>query len=100
MKTIFLDFVDRVERAVPVALLVCVPALCAGLASAERVPLPQNKPSTTAEDQNLRDQVIALVHQALRQGSGVTSEGVRYSTYLPPSAESIAVIQHLGERAI
>jgi hypothetical protein len=69
-------------------------------AADETVHLRQASANPRYDQQDIRAQVTDAIRESLQEGSGVTADGLRYSTYLPPSTQSLAAVQRLGDKAI
>lgn len=95
---------DKLKLPARLASLLCAFALCAEGHSVPGIRQPshqeQSATSTVLTQEDVRKKVATAVHGTLQQGSGATADGIKYSTYLPPSAESLAVIQRLGDKAV
>jgi hypothetical protein len=76
--------------------------LCTGLTRSEtrEVVVQQTESEARLQEQNDRAAVVAAIQNTLSQGTGTTASGVKFSTYIPPSQESVATLRSLGDRAI
>jgi len=95
--------VDHLHLRMLLALvLICSLTLCCSLtrSGSQVVAAQQSESEARTQQQSDRAVVVSAIQDALQQGSGTTTDGVKFSTYLPPSEESIVAVQRLGDRAI
>jgi hypothetical protein len=66
-----------------------------------KVTSPQQvETQSSSKDESDQVAINTIIRDALGEGAGVTTEGVKFQTCSPPSKESLAAVKRMGERAI
>ena len=82
-----------------VVILVCSVATIGTSRQAKLRP-PSQRSSNGSEEAILRDQIRKLIRDTVQEGKGVTPEGIKYRTRVPPSNEAVEEVRGFGDKAI